>query len=718
MPRWVALLLTAVVCSTAGRVAGAELTAAIVTEQLVARGATWHYLPGRAEPAGNALDWTQPGFDDGAWSTGPAGIGYGDGDDATVLSDMRDRYCTVYARARFEISDPERVAVLRLGIDYDDGFIAFINGVEIARANAGTPGTFPAHDDLATGSHEAETARSFAIAGAASFLVAGTNVLAVVGLNDDLSSSDFSLHPELSAGGVLAEGCAGDFYVAKGNVHIAGTASPGTSTVRVNGAGALFDAAQGAWSYQATVSDGAASFTAEALDGTGAVIASATLQAIAVQPLSGELAADVSLSASDNPFLVIGELTVPASRRLSIDAGCEFMLAPGIGMTIGGEVRAVGTPERPVRFTRVPCRENWGFFSFEAAAGWNTFRFCEWSFGGGDPGCLTLEDSSLELHGCTLRDIDGEGVHAVGCTTRIRACLIERTNEALSLDNGDTVVEFCTVRDTVGKSDLIDVNGTDETPPSRIAFNDISGTTDDGIDADGGTIVIEGNVIHGCGDQAMSLVGAGTSTVRYNICYANGHGLSVKDSNVCTADHNTFALNTVTGVRAIEKTSGRGGGVITLKNSIVWGNAAALVVEENGSIDAAYSDAEGALVPGAGNINADPRFTDAAGADFTLLADSPCLGAASDGTAMGALPMPAPPRVYARGDANGDLRRDVADAVTILAFLFEHDAAPICREVADANADGRLDLSDAICVLLTLFAGRPVPAPEEVLCTG
>ena len=71
-------------------------------------------VPSRLSLPLAALDWTRLEYDDGAWETGAAGFGYGDGDDATVLIDMEDRYSSVYLRKRFEVADPARAAALRL----------------------------------------------------------------------------------------------------------------------------------------------------------------------------------------------------------------------------------------------------------------------------------------------------------------------------------------------------------------------------------------------------------------------------------------------------------------------------------------------------------------------------------------------------------------------------------------------------------------------------
>ena len=104
--------------------------------------------------------------------------------------------------------------------------------------------------------------------------------------------------------------------------------------------------------------------------------------------------------------------------------------------------------------------------------------------------------------------------------------------------------------------------------------------------------------------------------------------------------------------------------------------------------------------------------------DFNLLDGSPCIGAASDGGIIGALPLDASPQTYLRGDANLDSRLDLADPVRILAYLFEGGAALPCRETADANTDGRVDLSDAIFLLRFLFGGGPAPEPEDADCAG
>ena len=78
-------------------------------------------------------NWNQQGFDDSSWSEGASGIGYGDDDDATVIAPT----ISLYMRKEFQIFDVSHISRIILDIDYDDAFIAYLNGVEIGRGAVG-----------------------------------------------------------------------------------------------------------------------------------------------------------------------------------------------------------------------------------------------------------------------------------------------------------------------------------------------------------------------------------------------------------------------------------------------------------------------------------------------------------------------------------------------------------------------------------------------------
>jgi hypothetical protein len=68
-------------------------------------------------------------------------------------------------------------------------------------------------------------------------------------------------------------------------------------------------------------------------------------------------------------------------------------------------------------------------------------------------------------------------------------------------------------------------------------------------------------------------------------------------------------------------------------------------------------------------------------------------------------------RVFHRGDANGDGRLDLVDAVFLLRGLFAGGPAPRCAEATDVDNDGDVDVGDAVQVLGFLFQGGTPPAP-------
>ena len=162
---------------------------------------TWHYFIGTSEPPS---DWPDLNFDDTAWEQGPGGIGYGDDDDRTVIPS-----CTsVYMRTEFEIVDSAVVARTVLHVDFDDGFVAYLNGHEIARANIGTPGIRPPHDQF-TDSYDYEAQipqggvpSSFLIHrdSLKQYLLNGKNILALQVHNANATSSDLSSSTWLSLG--------------------------------------------------------------------------------------------------------------------------------------------------------------------------------------------------------------------------------------------------------------------------------------------------------------------------------------------------------------------------------------------------------------------------------------------------------------------------------------------------------------------------------------
>jgi hypothetical protein len=146
--------------------------------------------------------WTFVGFDDAAWLRGTTGVGFDyPGFVGLDVTAMRGVNTSVYVRIPFYVEDDAPVTRLILRMKYEDGFVAYLNGHEVARANA-PAGTEPAWNASATANRPDSEAVDFAdfdISAHAHRLVAGDNVLAIQVLNVDLISSDLLALPELTS---------------------------------------------------------------------------------------------------------------------------------------------------------------------------------------------------------------------------------------------------------------------------------------------------------------------------------------------------------------------------------------------------------------------------------------------------------------------------------------------------------------------------------------
>ncbi len=173
-----------------------DKAAAGIYKTLVNHGDSFRYLLPEATPGS---DWTSLAFDDSSWQQGISGFGYNDGDDATLVPAGT---ASIYVRILFTINDLELMENLWLDMDFDDGFIAHINGVEVARSNMLE--ATPSFNSTAIVDREATIYQSgkplrFGIDEFRALLNDGENVLSIQVHNISSTSSDLSLIPFLSA---------------------------------------------------------------------------------------------------------------------------------------------------------------------------------------------------------------------------------------------------------------------------------------------------------------------------------------------------------------------------------------------------------------------------------------------------------------------------------------------------------------------------------------
>jgi hypothetical protein len=189
---------------------------------LVDFGDTWNYLDTGVSGDGlgtfDPLDDTwfaAPGFDDSGWRTGPSEIGYGDGDEATVirhgpeednaLNPLDMKYIAYYFRSLpFDVADPASIDQLGMSIVADDGAAVYINGVEAFRRNLAADAVFDTLATQAGGDGKPAIVQQLDLTALGITLLETGNIVAVEVHQTLQTSSDISL--DLSLGTASAVG--------------------------------------------------------------------------------------------------------------------------------------------------------------------------------------------------------------------------------------------------------------------------------------------------------------------------------------------------------------------------------------------------------------------------------------------------------------------------------------------------------------------------------
>ncbi len=173
------------------------------SETLINKGATWKYLDDGSD---QGTAWTDVAFDDSGWESGPAQLGYGDGDENTVLSygpDGNNKYKTTYFRKEFLIEENSSYNNLTFDFMRDDGIVIYLNGHEIIRSNM-DQGEVDYHTTAALSVPAASENIYLHREISAEQIVTGKNVLAVEIHQYSGTSSDISFDLALTADGPVS----------------------------------------------------------------------------------------------------------------------------------------------------------------------------------------------------------------------------------------------------------------------------------------------------------------------------------------------------------------------------------------------------------------------------------------------------------------------------------------------------------------------------------
>jgi hypothetical protein len=639
---------------------------------LISPGDTWKFFKGTGSPSSPPDAWNAIDFDDSNWLTGPGGFGYGDNDDATVLDDMQGNYVSVYIRKEFSASSLTADEVITLEIDYDDGFIAYLNGTEIARA--GMPGGAAVYNTTAASAHEAGSPETFVLGTAGELLNEGSNILAVEGHNASASSSDFSLIPALRTASNITR-IGETWMVETDTVTLKGRAdAPDTVSVLANGADADFNAGDGTWSIEISLTPGLNSITIEQLQANAKVVNTRTIEIMYVAEVSnatGELTENTTWSGI---CVVENTVVVPAGVVLKIEPGTMVRMKDAARLLVYGQLLAEGTETNPILFTRYSDGMSWKQIMFvEAADSRLTHCVIENADSEGEhqdyyvPGPRTYHEAvvalacHLDIENCIFRNLpdessgaDGDAIAIISddqdypgeASANILGCEFLSIGQGVHTRFAYVLVEDCYFTGKRGDNDDVDLWG--ESTPAPLIRNNLflNPEHDDMINPTRCSAVIIGNVIAGSDDHGVVLRDKCSPIMMNNLIFdCSSAGVAVENSCQATLINNTI-VDCGRGVRLLDL--GRwdppyslnpGGGTATIINCIIWdcpqpvtlADSSNTQIADRGShITVKYSDIEGGrnsisvsgsrstVTWGQDNINANPQFAAANNGDYHL----------------------------------------------------------------------------------------------------
>jgi hypothetical protein len=579
---------------------------------------------------------------DATWLPGNGGFGFaGNAFETslcqTLLNDMRGNYSTVAFRKSFQIGAPPDPALrLTLTMDWDDGFIAWLDGVYLVSENAPNAPAQPPQDASATASRESsrgdnspQPAVIYDLGAVGTRLGTGTHVLSVIGLNSSLGGS-------------------GDF-IQIADLQLTTNAPPSGNCVR------------------------------------GLILADTTWRATASPiVLCGDVTVGSGVRLTIEPGAIVQfdsgvNLTV-ANGAVLLAEGSEtnrirFTRSPANtaswgGITIHGEP---GSPETRITYTDIDSN---GSTAIHSSGG--TVFLDHIVFGTPDHQYISLDGSSFIVSDCVM-PTGATGFELAHGTAGIKA-------------GGHGIFLRNFFGGTLGYNDVVDFTG-GKRPGPIVHFigNVFSGSQDDGVDLDGTDAWIEGNIflhVHRNGntpDSSAAISGgsSGGDTSRItsigNLFFDCDNAVTAKQGNFYTLINNTIVHTTHQG--GIDFASG----VINVRDTTpsVTTFALGCHLEDNVIVDAPelmrnYDPLQTSVTwtnnilplpwngPGGGNSVTDPKlahipnvpdavFTNWADAQilktwFALQPGSPALGTGPNGSDLGGV---IPPGVSLSGEPPG-----------------------------------------------------------------
>ncbi len=356
----------------------------------IARGEVWKYFDEGSKPAEN---WTASNYADTSWKSGASRLGFGgNGSFATALNryvgggSSGTQVTTFYFRRKFTMPDgAESITALKASLDCDDGYIAYVNGVEVGRDQVNSTD----YSAFATGTNMGEREAIWTFP--AGTLVEGENVIAVEVHQCNANSSDawWNLGLSYAKAGNVEGGisvppsglsiCArvvdgSGEWSAISEVSVNGVmpqvpiTADGTEVGTVDGSVATIDTALAGSGTQIFIPAGVSEVRMSAKDSDAAVIDTTDYYAGSLVPQDGTVTPALNESVVKPSFVESSPKAGDAIVVTSVGVRLTVSAKPGLYYTLARSASADGTYE-PVEEAKVQAKSGSSFVTFDVEKG-------------------------------------------------------------------------------------------------------------------------------------------------------------------------------------------------------------------------------------------------------------------------------------------------------------------------------------------------------------
>jgi hypothetical protein len=560
-----------------------------VQKVIIPKLSVWKYLDNGSDQGTN---WHSKDFNDNAWKSGQGELGYGDGNEKTIIgfgTNSQNKFITTYFRHTFTLTEADKSGSdYKINLLVDDGAIVYLNGVELFRDNitSGIVGYNTLASTAIGGTAESEY-NSFSIN--RSILVTGDNVLAVEVHQSSANSTDISFDLEMSCSSPDNQG------------------------------------------YVSTLKNYPFSLTGD-------------LSLIAVFEATGQclvpsvIAGNDTLFKSCSPYIAQSDVTINSGATLTIEPGVEIWMSPATNFYIHGNINALGAADDRIIFKINPQYEpeGWGSLNFWNTSGTSNLSYITISDATRSPIPIRLGAISGYYTTLNLDNILIDKTHLNPISTRYSDVTLTNsfiqshvTSDLINIKYGKARIENCTfVGNAEFDSDGIDYDGIENGVIRNTRIYNILGNNADAIDIgeEAARVIIDSVFIFNAFDKGVS-VGQRSSVLLTNSTLVNCNlGLGIKDSSRAIINGCTFYGNG-SAVSCYEKNIGRAGGNAVVKNSIL-SNASLATFEYDDKSTILFRNclSDNDLLPSdPSNILSNPMFTNPTHFDFSLLPASPAI---------------------------------------------------------------------------------------------